>query len=270
VARPRFVYLGASDYALRILRAILGRGDSEPVAVIDAGVHDTRRRAIANALDHAVAAGAIHDTRVLRDPAFLEELRAATPAFALSAHFSEILRDDFLAIPRHGVANLHSAYLPYNRGHWPEVWSIVRGTPAGISLHFIGPGIDTGDIIDQVRVSVRADDTCASLARTLEDEGLALVLRNWPTLISGTATAVPQSARYPINLHKHLGTIAEIHLDRMYSARELIDTLRALTLPQLLKGAFFVDPATGDRIHVQVSLHREAATQHRQPENHAP
>lgn len=256
-ALPSFVYLGASDYALRILREILAAKTSRVRYLIDSGLDEARRRAIAAALGGQLDAAAIRDTSALRDPAFLAELRAAPPDFALSAHFSEILSEDFFTIPRHGVANLHSAYLPYNRGHWPEVWSIVRGTPAGITLHFIGAGLDTGDIIEQVEVDVLPEDTCATLARRVEVAGLQLVLRRWEDLMHGRAAAKPQSHRLPINLHKHVEALAEIQLDRTYTGKQLLDVLRALTIPHLLKGAFFVDPATGDRIRVQVSLARE-------------
>jgi methionyl-tRNA formyltransferase len=256
-AEPTFVYLGASGYALRILGEILARGGSRLLCLIDAGIDDARRRAIARELSDRVRVEDIHDTAVLRDPVFLAGLRDQRPDFALSAHFSEILSEDVFQIPRHGVANLHSAYLPYNRGHWPEVWSILRGTPAGITLHYIGRGIDTGDIIDQVRVAVAPEDTADSLAKRIELAGIDLVLRRWDALVRGEVTASPQAQRFPINLHQHLEQISEIDLDRAYTGRQLIDLLRALTIPRLLAGAFFVDRETGDRIHLQISLRRE-------------
>lgn len=259
---PSFVYLGASDYALRILREILATKTSRLRYLIDSGLDEARRHAIASALSQEVDVAAIRDSSVLRDPAFLAELRGDPPDFALSAHFSEILAEDFFSLPRHGIANLHSAYLPYNRGHWPEIWSIVRGTPAGITLHFIGKGVDTGDIIDQVQVPVLPEDTCESLARRLEVVGIELVLRSWEAMVRGRATRRPQGPRLPINLHKHVEELAELQLDRSYTGKELLDVLRALTIPHLLKGAFFVDPETGDRIRVQVSLAREARASH--------
>lgn len=258
---PSFVYLGTSDYALRILRQILAAKTSRLRYLIDSGLAaesgEARKHAIAAALGGAVEVTAIRDTSALRDPAFLAELRGDPPDFALSAHFSEILAEDFFSIPRHGIANLHSAYLPHNRGHWPEIWSIVRGTPAGITLHFIGQGVDTGDLIDQTSVAVLPEDTCESLARRIEVAGIELVLCRWDDLVRGRATSRPQGQRLPINLHKHVEALAELQLDRTYTGKELLDVLRALTIPHLLKGAFFVDPDTGDRIRVQVTLTRE-------------
>jgi len=51
---------------------------------------------------------------------------------------------DSIKIP---IINLHIAYLPYNRGAHPNFWSFIENTPAGITIHKIDKGIDTGHII---------------------------------------------------------------------------------------------------------------------------
>ena len=53
------------------------------------------------------------------------------------------------------VVNLHIAYLPYNRGADPNLWSVLEDTPAGVSIHYVDEGVDTGDIIAQRRARVR-------------------------------------------------------------------------------------------------------------------
>ena len=90
---PSFVYLGTSDYALRILREILAAKTSRLRYLIGSGLDDARRHAIAAALSQEVDVAAIRDSSALRDPAFLTELRSDPPDFALSAHFSEILAE---------------------------------------------------------------------------------------------------------------------------------------------------------------------------------
>lgn len=50
------------------------------------------------------------------------------------------------------IINLHTSYLPYNRGTYPNFWSCVENTPAGVTIHEIDEGVDTGDIIFQERV----------------------------------------------------------------------------------------------------------------------
>ena len=47
------------------------------------------------------------------------------------------------------IINLHISYLPFNRGAHPNFWSFYDRTPAGVSIHLIDEGIDTGPIITQ-------------------------------------------------------------------------------------------------------------------------
>lgn len=249
------VQLGASDYALRILETILERFDVRVLALVDSDIDD-RRAEIAARFSGRVSADRILDVSALKDPAFIGRLDRERPDLVVSAHFGHILDDAFIAVPRHGVVNVHSALLPHNRGNWPEVWSIVRGTPAGMTLHFIDRGIDTGDIVAQREVEVAADDTCETLAAKIEVVGLDLVRENFADLVSGKAKRKPQGSKLPLNLSRHLHDIEQIDLDRTYTGRELLDRLRALTIPRLLPGAFFIDPKTGERVHVRVEFSR--------------
>ena len=81
------------------------------------------------------------------------------PDIGLSVLLGYILAPEFLSRFARGAVNLHLAYLPYNRGSNPNVWSIVERTPAGATLHWMDAGVDTGDIIAQATTDVAADDT---------------------------------------------------------------------------------------------------------------
>jgi len=47
------------------------------------------------------------------------------------------------------VVNIHNSYLPWNRGADPNMWSILEGTPRGVTLHYMDTTIDKGYIIAQ-------------------------------------------------------------------------------------------------------------------------
>lgn len=47
------------------------------------------------------------------------------------------------------AVNLHNSFLPFNRGADPNIWSILDGTPRGVTLHYMTPGLDKGNIIAQ-------------------------------------------------------------------------------------------------------------------------
>lgn len=66
------------------------------------------------------------------------------------------------------VVNLHNSYLPWNRGKDPNLWSIVDGTPRGVTLHYISSGLDKGDIIAQRLVPLFPGDTLKTSYYTLD------------------------------------------------------------------------------------------------------
>ena len=74
-----------------------------------------------------------------------------------------------------GILNLHTGYLPWNRGAYPNVWPILEGSPAGVTLHRVDDGWDTGPILCQREVAVAPWDTAETLYEKLVAEGQRLV-----------------------------------------------------------------------------------------------
>ena len=75
----------------------------------------------------------IFDGSRLRQTEVLQAIKALQPDIGLSVLFGYILRPECLDLFPAGVVNLHPAYLPFNRGVYPNVWSIVEGTPSGVT-----------------------------------------------------------------------------------------------------------------------------------------
>ena len=61
--------------------------------------------------------------------------------------YRHIIKQELLDSIKIPIINLHIAYLPYNKGAHPNFWSFVENTPAGITIHEVDKGIDTGRII---------------------------------------------------------------------------------------------------------------------------
>lgn len=193
----------------------------------------------------------------------LKQIRSFRPDMAVSVLFRNILRKPFLDIFPKGCINLHPAYLPYNRGNYPNVWSIVEKTPAGVTLHYIDEGLDTGDIIAQEKVVVEMTDTGATLYRKLELAAVDLFQRMWPSLESGNAPRRKQGSE-PGTCHRRsdVGSIDEIDLDRIYRAEDLINLLRARTFPPY-RGAYFRH--NGKKVYLNLELMEGSVAQGGKP-----
>ena len=188
----------------------------------------------------------------LGDSDVVEAIQKLMPDIGISILFDYILKSEFLNMFPQGVINLHPALLPYNRGQYPNVWSIVEGTPAGVTLHYVDEGTDTGDIIAQQEVPVEPIDTGETLYRKLERASLTLFQETWPLIKAGRAPRIPQNKGVgTYHRTRDVESIDKIQLDQQYKARDLINILRARTFPPY-KGAYF--EVGGKRVYMYLRL----------------
>lgn len=247
-------YMGNNWLGLKVLEWLTGTNDE----IVGVTVHPEDSATYAEQMreEAELPASQIFDGAMLRDEETEEAIRALEPDVGVSVLFGYILRPSFLDIFPEGAVNLHPAYLPYNRGAYPNVWSIVDGTPAGVTLHEIDEGVDTGDIWARRQVEVRLSDTGRSLYRRLEQAGLDLFRTMWPKRRNGELTPAVQSEDEGTkNYTKDVEKIDEIDLDATYTGRELINILRARTFPPH-DGAYFEED--GQKVYLRLELTEEA------------
>lgn len=113
--------------------------------------------------------------------------------FVVSYGYRHILKLDVIEAFDCPIFNLHISYLPYNRGADPNFWSFYDDTPAGVTLHLIDGGIDTGAIVAQRYVNFsEQDDTFAKTYEALLAEAENLFLDNLESLLSDQWKATEQ------------------------------------------------------------------------------
>lgn len=80
----------------------------------------------------------------------IEYLNTLNLDFIFSIQYDQIINQDVINTARYGAINLHFAPLPKYRGVSPVALAMLNGeTEFGVSLHYMDPGVDTGDIISQ-------------------------------------------------------------------------------------------------------------------------
>ena len=226
---------------------------TQPDQIVALVLHPPARRKYGDEILAAadLPADRIFDGSTLGDPAVIDTLGELEPELGVSLMFGHILRRPVLDLFPAGAVNLHPSYLPFNRGNHPNVWSIVEGTPAGVTLHYMDEGIDTGDVIVQQRVEVDPTDTGETLYRKLERAAVELFKQNWSLVQSGSPPRHPQTGPGTFHRSRDLGRLDRIDPDRTYVARELIDILRARTFPPYEAAYIEVD---GRRIQIRLEL----------------
>jgi methionyl-tRNA formyltransferase len=218
-------------------------------------VHPSRNDSLGReqVLDRAsVPSDTVFDGSTLERPDVVELIARLGADVALSVKFGYILRPAFLDRFPGRVFNLHTSLLPSNRGAYPNVWAIVDGTPAGVSLHVVDDGIDTGPLLAQAEVPVLAWDTGASLYTRLDQAAAELLRGSWSDVAAGRLTPRPQTGRISAHHTSDVGEIDEIDLSASYRASRLLDIIRARTFPGH-DGAFFTT-ADGVRVNLRLQL----------------
>jgi methionyl-tRNA formyltransferase len=186
----------------------------------------------------------------LRTPETLTSIRALNPDIGISGWFGYVLKPELLRIFSQECINLHAAYLPLNGGWHTNVWPILDGSPAGVTIHVIDEGIDTGDIIVQRAVAVDPTETGGSLHQKLTYEMVDIFKSAWPIIRAGKHTRTPQDrSRATKHRKAELAGLDCIQLNKQYPGRELLNLLRARTYPPY-PSAYFI--ANAQRVYVRV------------------
>jgi len=246
----RVFYMGNNWLGWKVLEWIVEQGEE----VVGLAVHPPEKQKYGDELRTVadLPGKRVFDARRLKGEDTQRQVRNLNPDIGVSVLFDYILKPSFLDIFDGEVINLHPAYLPYNRGQYPNVWSIVDGTPAGTTLHYIDPEIDTGDIIARKSVDVEPVDTGKTLYEKLEQASLELFKETWPAIAFGKVSRVEQRKEEG-TYHRtaDVEEIDEIDLDEKYTARDLINILRARTFPPH-ESAYFEEE--GEKVYVRVDL----------------
>lgn len=109
--------------------------------------------------------------------AFLQSLK---PDLGCIASFSQLIPQEAIEIPKHGILNLHPALLPKFRGPNPWLWVYLeKEFQTGVTIHWIDRGEDTGDILVQQAFDVplgmpleEMQEKAFEIGKTLYDQAI--------------------------------------------------------------------------------------------------
>ncbi len=192
----RIVYMGTPDFAVESLKRLV-EGGYNVVGVVTmpdkpVGRHGSVLQP-SPVKQYAVSQGLpVLQPEKLKDEAFIEELRSLQADLQIVVAF-RMLPEVVWNMPRLGTFNLHASLLPQYRGAAPINWAVINGdTETGITTFFLKHEIDTGEIIQQVRVPIADTDNVEVVHDKLMTLGGELVLQTVDAILSGTVKPIPQ------------------------------------------------------------------------------
>lgn len=172
----------------------------------------------------------------------------------ISAHCKQIFPKELVEKVR--CVNIHPGLNPYNRGWFPQVFSILNKKPLGATIHLIDAELDHGDIIDQAEVPLEPFDTSLTAYNRVVDKEIDLIAKNLRKIVSGEFEAAKPIGEGNVNYRSDYDKLLELPVSETATYMEVIDRLRALSHPPY-NNAFFRDPVSGKKIYVKVELTHE-------------
>ena len=129
----------------------------------------------------------------LKNPGFISVLKSFRPDLIAVVAF-RILPEEVFTLSPLGTINLHASLLPKYRGAAPINWAIINGeTETGLTTFFIRKAVDTGNIIDTMKVEIGPQMTAGELHDILAEKGADLLLKTIKSIEQGRAKTYIQN-----------------------------------------------------------------------------
>jgi len=215
------VYIGSSEFSLRVLRAVAPRLRPALVITRPPAARGRGRRLAPTPL----AAGARELGLAVAEPLALaeaaDEVAALGPELIVLCAYGGMVREPLLS--RYEILNVHPSLLPRWRGAAPVERAIMAGDlVTGVSLMRLVAELDAGPVCRAQSVPIEADDDYGRLSARLADLAGTLVLE----ALDGPRRYVDQDA-VGVTYAEKL-TPADRELDPRRPAIELERQVRAL------------------------------------------
>ena len=191
----RVLFMGTPAYAVPALEAVAGR--HEIVGVVTR-VDKPNRRGNKIAFSPVKEWALAHEVPVfqpesMKDPSLAVELAALAPDVGVVVAFGMMIPEDIINLPRHKTINIHWSLLPRYRGAAPMQYAVLNGdADAGVSIMYITPELDAGDVILSRSLAVGEDETFGELHDRLAVLGAEALMDALDLIACGGVCAVPQ------------------------------------------------------------------------------
>ena len=208
------VFMGTPDFAVETLNAMHEEGHKVELVVTrpDKPVGRSGKLKAPPVKEKALELGLeVAQPVKASDRDFIERIRSINPDVIVVVAYGQILKKEFLDIPRLGCINVHASLLPKYRGAAPIQWAVINGDEVtGVTTMLMDEGVDTGDILLTEEVKLAPKETGGSLFDRLSSTGAGLLVKTLREIEAGSISPVPQDeskATHAGMLSKEMGKI---------------------------------------------------------------
>ena len=149
------------------------------------------------------------------------------PDIIITCAYGQIIPTILLETPKYKAINVHASLLPKLRGGSPLHKAIIDGyKKTGVTIMYMAPGMDDGDIISQESIDILDSDNVGSIHDKLSILGSNLLLETLPSIFNNTNNRIKQDEKevtFAYNIKKE-----EEKIDFNKTAREVFNHIRGM------------------------------------------
>ena len=152
--------------------------------------------------------------------------------------WSQIASEDVIKSCKKGAIGAHPTLLPVGRGRAAIPWAIIKGLDStGLTFFNMDKGVDTGDILEQVKIPIVKDETSSTLYEKVNIADTDLIEKIWPKIIENSLVGEKQNESEATYWEGRTPKDGEIKPNNM-TVEEVDRLVRATTKPY--PGAFIL------------------------------
>ncbi len=214
-SRLRLVFMGTPDFAVPVLRALIGAGHDMAAVYTRAPKPAGRGRELKKSPVHLLAESKgipVRTPKSLKSEDEQKAFRDLGAGLGVVAAYGLILPKAVLEAPHLGCINVHASLLPRWRGAAPIHRALLAGDEeTGICLMQMDEGLDTGPVLLREAMPITPATTAQSLHDDLSRMGARLAVAGAKGVLEGSLTPVPQPAEgatYAERLRREEGQVS--------------------------------------------------------------
>ncbi|GEP79919.1 methionyl-tRNA formyltransferase [Staphylococcus carnosus] len=226
----RVIFMGTPDFSTKVLEMLIAEEDV--IAVVTQPDRPVGRKRVMTpppvkevALENGIE---VYQPEKISQSDDLQTLIDMEPDLIVTAAFGQILPKSLLDAPKLGAINVHASLLPKYRGGAPIHQAIIDGEKeTGVTIMYMAPKLDAGDIISQQAIEIEANDNVESMHDKLSFLGADLLKKTLPEIINGTNDRIVQDddkATFASNISRE-----DERIDWTQSAEQVYNHIRGLS-----------------------------------------
>ena len=223
----RVIFMGTPEFSVPVLEMLIENTNvimvvSQPDSRV--GRHQELRHTPVKecALKHGIE---VYQPEKIRNE--YQYILDANPDVIITCAYGQIIPSILLDTPKYKAINVHASLLPKLRGGSPLHKCLIDGySETGVTIMYMAPGMDDGDIITQRKIDILDYYNVGDIHDKLSVLGSELLLETLPSIFDGTNERIPQDeslVTFAYNIKKE-----EEKLDFSKTAREVHNHIRGL------------------------------------------